>query len=191
MVNVSHIRRLFRVCIPGIKLKSVVYAAVASLCLISAPAQAQELLVARMITEVCLPYATRAQSFEKSIRAARDLEFRRPVRDNEPLEEWASEIELISRDGVWRLHLEEGTLEDGDSPVYAAGCTISSRRASVRDLTDLGRSAFGDPERWSYAANDPRRWDRRLPRPDERRLAVEVKEPAEQLPAMTITGYYF
>ncbi|KQY84791.1 hypothetical protein ASD25_07155 [Brevundimonas sp. Root1423] len=162
----------------------------ASLCLISAPVHAQEILVARMITEVCLPYATRAQSFEKSIRAARALEFRRP-NGSEPLEEWSSEIDLISRDGVWRLHIEEGTLEEGDSSVYAASCSISSRHASVRDLTDLGRRAFGDPERWSYAANDPRRWDRRTPRPDERRLAVEVTEPAEKLPAMTITGYYF
>jgi hypothetical protein len=162
----------------------------ASLCLISAPAHAQELLVARMITEVCLPYATRAQSFEKSIRAARNLEFRRP-NGSEPLEEWSSEIDLISRDGVWRLHIAEGTLEEGESSVYTAGCTISSRHASVRDLTDLGRRAFGDPLRWSAPARDPRRWERRTPRPEERRLAVEVTEPAEQLPAMKITGYYF
>lgn len=145
----------------------------------------------RTLTEVCLPYATRARSFEKSIRAARDLGYRRPIGDNAPLEDWASEIDLISADGNWRIRIEEGTIEQGDSSVYAASCTMSSRHASARELADLGRRAFGDPDRWSSPPDNPRRWERRTPRPDERRLSVEVAEPADQLPTMTITGSYF
>lgn len=172
-------------------MKSVVCAGMASLCLISAPAAAQELLVARMLTQVCLPYATRAQSFEKSIRAARDLEFRRPARSQAPLDDWASEIDLISKDGNWRIRIEEGTVEQGDASVYAASCTISSRHASVRDLADLGRRAFGDSERWSASPDSRLRWERRTPRPEEHRLSVEVAAPADQLPTMMITGYYY
>ncbi len=163
----------------------------ASLCLIGAPAAAQDRLVARMLTEVCLPYATRAQSFEKAIKVARELAFRRPTGDARPLEEWASEIDLISHDGNWRLRIEEGTLDQGDAPVYAASCTIASRHASARELADLGRRAFGDPERWTTSPDRPRRWERRTRRPAEYRLAVEVAEPAQQLPTMTVTGYYF
>lgn len=145
----------------------------------------------RTLTEVCLPYATRGQSFERSIRAARDLGFRRPAGNNEPLDDWASEIELVSADGNWRVRIEEGTVEQGEGEVYAASCTMSSRHASGRELADLGRRAFGDPERWSFPTDNPRRWERRTPRPDERRLTVEVAEPAEQLPTMTITGFYY
>lgn len=147
--------------------------------------------MARMLTQVCLPYATRAQSFEKSIRAARDLDFRRPTGSSAPLDDWASEIDLISDDGNWRLRIEEGSVEQGDSSVYAASCTISSRHASVRELAELGRRAFGDPARWSSASDNPRRWDRRTPRPEEYRLAVEVAEPVQKLPTMTITGFYY
>ncbi|WP_332639629.1 hypothetical protein [Brevundimonas sp.] len=172
-------------------MKFVVCAAAASLCLIGTPAVAQELLVARTLTEVCLPYATRARSFEKSIRAARDLGYRRPIGDNAPLDDWASEVNLISSDGNWRIRIEEGTIERGDSSVYAASCTVSSRHASARELADLGRRAFGDPDRWSFSPDNPRRWERRTPRPDEQSLSVEVAEPADQLPTMTITGSYF
>lgn len=147
--------------------------------------------MARTLTEVCLPYATRAQSFEKSVRAARDLGYRRPVGSNVPLDDWASEIDLVSADGNWRIRIEEGTVEQDEGSVYAASCTMSSRHASARELADLGRRAFGDPERWSFSPDNPRRWERLTPRPDERRLSVEVAEPAEQLPTMTITGSYF
>lgn len=176
---------------PGIALKSVVCAAMASLCLLSTPAVAQERLVARMLTDVCLPYATRARSFEKTIRAARDLQFRRPAGSDTPLDDWASEIDLISDDGNWRLRIEEGSLEEGDGSVYAASCTISSRHASVRDLADLGRRAFRDPARWSTSPDNLLRWDRRTPRPDEYRLSVKVAAPADTLPTMTITGYSY
>lgn len=172
-------------------MKSVVCVAAASLCLIGAPASSQEPLVARTLADICLPYATRGQSFEKSIRAARELGFRRPVGDNAPIDDWASEIDLISRDGNWRIRIEEGTLEEGDGSVYAASCTMSSRHASARELADLGRRAFGDPERWSFSPDNPRRWERRTRRPNERRLSVEVVELADQRPTMKITGYYF
>lgn len=147
--------------------------------------------MARMLTQVCLPYATGRQGFEKSIRAARDLEFRRPSGSNAPLEDWTSEIDLISSDGEWRIRIEEGPVAQSDSQAYAASCTISSRHASVRDLADLGRRAFGDPARWSTSPDNPRRWERRTPRPEEYRLSVEVAEPAEQRPTMTITGVYY
>lgn len=172
-------------------MKSVVYAAVASLCLIGAPAVAQEILVARVLTEVCLPYANRAQSFERSIRAARNLAFRRPVGDTAPLDDWASEIDLISNDGNWRVRIEEGSLEQGDASVYAASCTISSRHASARELADLGRRAFGDPARWLTSPGHPWRWERRTARPEEYGLSVEVAEPEGQRPTMKITGSYY
>lgn len=172
-------------------MKSVAYAVVASLCLIATPALAQDPLAARVLTKVCLPYASRSQSFEKTIRAARELEFRRPAGNNVPLEDWASEIDLVSDDGNWRLRIEEGSPDQGDSTVYTASCTLSSRHASARELTSLGRRAFGDPARWSSSADNPRRWERRTPRPDENRLAVMVTETDDQPPAMTITGFYY
>lgn len=173
-------------------MKFVVCVAAASLCLISVPAVAQDLLVACMLTEVCRPYAARARSFEKAIKAARDLGFRRPVDDIQPLDEGAAEIDLVSDDGNWRLRIEEGTLEQGDARVYAASCAIPSRRASAREPADPGRRAFGDPERWTtWPDHHPRRRERRTRRPAEDRLAVEVAEPAERRPTMTVTGHYF
>lgn len=147
--------------------------------------------MARMLTEVCLPYATRAQSFEKSIRVARDLGFRRPTGSAVPLEDWASEIDLISDDGNWRIRIEEGTVEQGDIQAYSASCTISSRHASARELANLGRRAFGDPAHWTVLPSHPRRWERKTRRPAEYRLAVEVAEPIEQLPTMTVTGFFY
>ncbi len=172
------------------KLKFVVVCGLAaSLCVTGAPAMAQDMLVARALTDVCLPYAGRARSFEKAVQAARNLEFRRPIGDNAPLEEWASEIELVSNDGIWRLKIEEGTREEGDAEVYAVGCTLSSRRASARELSLLARRAFGNPQRWTTVS--PGRWDRLTARPEEQRMVVEVSERADERPAMTITGFYY
>ena len=84
----------------------VIFSLFAGLLFMSAPVSAQEAVPAGLLTEVCLPYANRAQTFERSIRAARDLEFRRPVNDTAPLEEWASEVTMVSRDGVWRVKIE-------------------------------------------------------------------------------------
>ena len=63
----------------------VIFSLFAGLLFMSAPVSAQEAVPAGLLTEVCLPYANRAQTFERSIRAARDLEFRRPVNDTAPL----------------------------------------------------------------------------------------------------------
>lgn len=160
-------------------------------CLVGAPAAAQDALAVRALTNVCLPYASRSQSFEKSIRAARVLEFRRPVDDRAPVDEWASKIDLISNDGNWRIRMEEGSREDGEAPVYAASCSISSRHASARELGELGRRAFNNPAQWTVSADNRWRWERRTRRPQEYRLAVEVTEPAQQLPTMTVTGFYY
>lgn len=167
----------------------VVCGLAASFCVTAAPVGAQEPIIVRALTDVCLPYAARSRSFEKAIQAARDLEFRRPLDDNEPLEEFASEVEMVSSDGIWRLKLEEGTREEGDTAAYAVACSLSSRRASARELAHLARRAFGNPDRWT-TTNDSR-WDRRTRRPEEHRMVVEVTERPEERPAMTITGLYY
>lgn len=144
-----------------------------------------------MLTDICLPYANREQSFEKSIRAARDLEFRRPVADRAPLEEWASEVELVSNDGVWRLRLEEGSVEQDGLPAYALTCSISSRRASGRSLAALGRRAFRNPAYWSASLENGWRWDRRHASRGEYTLVVEVSDRPGAHAAMVVTGAYF
>ena len=99
-------------------MKPVIFCAlVAGLTSVAAPLAAQEAVLGSLLTEVCLPYANRAQTFEKAIRAARDLQFRRPVGDTAPLDEWASEIDLVSQDGIWRVRIEEGTVEYGERSV--------------------------------------------------------------------------
>ena len=172
-------------------MKSVVVCSLASgLLFLAAPVAAQEAVPAGLLTEVCLPYANRAQSFERSIRAARDLEFRRPVNDTAPLDEWASEVTMVSRDGVWRVQIEEGSVEHGERAAYEASCTISSSRASARELADLGRRAFRDRQYWTTPPDNAWRWDRRSAYPDEYGLAVEVNEQPGERPTMTVRGSY-
>lgn len=170
---------------------AVVYGLLAGVFITGGPAAAQIPVPASLLTDVCLPYASRALSFEKSIRAARDLEFRRPVNDRAPLEEWASEVTLVSKDGVWQVRLEEGSVEQDDGSYYTASCTISSRRASARELADLGRRAFRNPIYWTSPENNPWRWDRRSAYPDEYGLAVEVSDQPGERPAMTVRGSYY
>lgn len=173
-------------------MKSVVYCGlVAGLLSISAPLAAQEAVPAGLLTEVCLPYANRAQTFERAIRAARELKFRRPVNDSAPLEEWASEVTLVSSDGVWRVKIEEGSVERDERPAYEASCTIWSSRASARELADLGRRAFRDPRYWTSPPDNARRWDRRSAYPDEYGLAVTVSEQPGERPTMTVRGSYY
>lgn len=169
----------------------VIFSLFAGLLFMSAPVSAQEAVPAGLLTEVCLPYANRAQTFERSIRAARELEFRRPVNDTEPLEEWASEVTMVSRDGAWRVRIEEGSVERNERPAYEASCTISSSRASARELADLGRRAFRDPRYWTTPPDNDRRWDRRSAYPDEYGLAVEVAEQPGERPTMTVRGSYY
>lgn len=160
-------------------------------CLFGTPVAAQNALAIRALVDVCLPYATRSLSFEKSIRAARLLDFRRPADNRPPLDEWASTVDLISNDRNWRIRIEEGSREDGDAPVYAVSCSLSSRHASARELGTLGRRAFNNPAQWTVSPDNRWRWERRTRRPQEYRLAVEVTEPAEQLPTLTVTGFYY
>lgn len=167
-------------------------AAVLLLVPVPAPAGASDdLLTARVLVEVCLPYAQRSRSFERAISAARNLDFRRPVGDQAPLEEWASEVDLVSRDGVWRLRIEEGTVEVGDGEAYANGCSLSSRRASANELGWLGRRAFGDERYWATEGRDGRTWTRRTSRPEEYRLEARVTEETGERPALVVRGLYF
>lgn len=159
--------------------------------LIATSVAAQEAVPAGLLTEVCLPYANRAQSFERSVSAARDLEFRRPVNDSAPLEEWASEVTLVSKDGVWRVQIEEGSVERDERQAYEASCTISSSRASARELADLGRRAFANRSYWTTPPDNAWRWDRRSAFPDEYGLAVEVSEQPGERPTMTVRGSYY
>lgn len=168
-----------------------VYGLTIGLLLTGSPVTAQVAVPSGLLTQVCLPYANRAQSFEKSIRAARELEFRRSVNDTAPLDEWASEITLLSKDGVWRVRIEEGTVEYGEEAVYEVSCTISSSRASARELADLGRRAFNNTTYWTSPPDNPRRWDRRTARPEEYRVAAEVSEESGDRPALRIRGTYY
>ncbi|RZJ28902.1 MAG: hypothetical protein EON85_08010 [Brevundimonas sp.] len=156
------------------------------------PAMAQANLTGRVLAEICLPYANRSLSFERSIRAARDLEFRRPAEQRgQEIEEYASDIDLISRDGAWRIRLEEGSVEYGENEVYAVTCSLSSRRASANELASLGRLAFNDNRYWSTDGDAPRQWERLGRNPEERRLEVQVIEEEGQRPALRIRGLYF
>lgn len=175
-------------------MKSVIVTGLAAALVLTAmpaPAAAQEELLATVLVDICLPYANRAQSFEKSIRIARDLKFRRPRGDQEPLEEFASEIDMISRDGVWRVRIEENTVVEDNRDVYEVKCSISSTRASARELTNFGARAFRDERRWIPAQGNPRRWERRTSRPDEYGLAAEVREHAGGRPTLSIIGSYY
>jgi hypothetical protein len=155
-----------------------VFSLSAGLLFVAFPVAAQEAVPAGLLTEVCLPYA-------------RELQFRRPVNDTAPLDEWASEVTLVSSDGVWRVKIEEGSVERDQRPAYEASCTISSSRASARELADLGRRAFRDPRYWTSPPNNQWRWDRRSAYPDEYCLAVEVTEQPGARPTMTVRGSYY
>ena len=151
-------------------------------------AQAQDPALIHALAQVCLPYAQRSHSFEKAIQVARYAGFRRPVGDTARLEDFASTVEMVSRDGVWRLKLEEGSRDFEGREVYAAECRLSSRRSGIRELSNIARRAFRNPQRWSRP--DERRWDRRTPRPEENKLIVRVIGGEGAPPEMIITGYY-
>jgi hypothetical protein len=158
---------------------------------IPAPSVAQDVLTARVLVDVCLPYAARSQDFEDSIRAARNLNFRRPAGDREPLEEWASEVNLISQDGRWRLRIEEGPMERDGRDAYAATCSISSIHASARELRLLGDRAFSDERYWDVPQKGGGEWNRRTRRPDEYQMEVRVTEESGERPVLAIRGLYF
>ena len=174
--------------------KSVPLAALVAVLAVTsapAPAGAQDLLPGFVVARVCLPYASRAKSFEGAIRAARDLQFRRPVGDNAPLEDWASEVELVSQDGRWRLRIEEGTVAEGDADVYALTCGVSSNKASARELTRVAALVVGDNPNWSQPPAASGRWDRRSSRPEQVAIRIDVTEVPDQPPVLAARGFYY
>lgn len=157
----------------------------------SAPAVANDLFAGFVVARVCLPYATRARTFEGAMRSAREMEFRRPAGDRAPLEEWASEVEMVSKDGRWRLRLEEGMVEEDGVEVYAVTCGVSSHLASSRELGQVARMVVGRNENWAQNPDTPWRWDRRTARPGEYTLRLDVTEVAGERPVLTARGHYY
>lgn len=156
-----------------------------------APAAANDLFAGLVVARVCLPYASRAKTFEGAMRAAREMEFRRPAGDRAPLEEWASAVEMVSKDGRWRLRLEEGTVEDDGAEVYAVSCGISSNLASGRELGQVARLVVGRNENWSQSPATPWRWERRMARPEEAALRLDVTESPGERPVLAARGLYY
>lgn len=177
------------------ELKSVAFPAlavvVAAAASAPAPAAANDLFAGLVVARVCLPYASRTKTFEAAIRAARDMEFRRPAGDRRPLEEWASEVEMVSKDGRWRLRLEEGTVEENGAEAYAVTCGISSNLASSRELGQTARLIVGRNANWTQRTDTPWRWERRTARPEEVALRLDVTETPGERPMLTARGFYF
>lgn len=180
----------------GLVLKSValpVLAAFLASVSVSAPepAAADDLFPGFVVARVCLPYASRAKTFEGAMRAARDMEFRRPAGDRAPLEEWASEVEMVSRDGRWRLRLEEGAIEENGVEAYAVTCGVSSNLASSRELGQVARLLVGRSPNWSHNPQAPWRWERRTARPEEYALRLDVTEVPGERPVLAARGFYY
>lgn len=178
----------------GLVLKSVVFPILAAALAVAsspAPAQSQDIFAGFVMARVCLPYASRARSFESTMRAARDMEFRRPTGDNAPLEDWASEVEMVSKDGRWRLRIEEGGAVEGDVDVYSVSCGISSHNASARELGQVARLVLRGNQQWGQDATQPWRWDRRMSRPEQSALRIDVTEEPGQRPVLAARGSYY
>lgn len=175
-------------------MKSVALTALAAAIAVGsapAPAKAQDIFAGFVVARVCLPYASRATTFEGAIRAAREMEFRRPVGNDERLEDWASEIEMISKDGRWRLRIEEGTVAVGGAEVYQVSCGVSSSHASARELERVARRVLGGNPLWSQPTDQPGRWDRRTARPQEYALSIDVTEAPGDRPVLAARGSYY
>lgn len=175
-------------------MKSVVFPVLAAVLAVTSaplPAAAQENFPGFVVARVCLPYASRAKTFEGALRAARDMEFRRPAGDSAPLEEWASEVELISKDGRWRLRIEEGTVEDNGVETYAVTCGVSSNLVGSRTLAQVARRMVGTSPLWSQQPDTPWRWDRRTTRSAEYSLRIDVTEAPGDRPVLAARGFYY
>ena len=168
-------------------MKAIVSLALAiSVMAAAAPVAAQDVDPGQVLSRVCLPYAMRAATFEKAIRLARDLEFQRPA-GAPALEEWSSDVELVSRDGIWRMKLEEGTITEGDADVYSVSCSLWSSRASATELARLIDRALSSDPRWTQG--DTVRW-RRDRASGESSLLIDIKEPEGRRPILSATGVY-
>lgn len=150
------------------------------------PAAAQDVDPGQILSRVCLPYATRSASFEKAIRLARDLDFNHPA-GAPALEEWSSDVEMVSRDGIWRIKLEEGTVTEGEADVYAVSCSLWSSRASATELSRMIDRALSGDARWMQG--DTVRW-RRDRASGETSLLIDVKEQEGRRPVLSATGVY-
>ena len=120
------------------------------------------------------------------MRHAEDMRFGRPP-ESAPLEDYASEVELVSRDGIWRIRLEEGTVTRGDRDLYALTCSLSSKRASATELEVLIDRALSGNPRWTQGGGGAR-WHR--PYSDGSSMVIDVNEPEGQRPALGVTGLY-
>jgi len=156
-----------------------------------APARAQDIYAGLVVARVCLPYASRAKTFEAAIRAARDMQFRRPTAATAPADEWATEIELVSHDGRWRLRIEEGTVTEGDRDVYAVTCGVSSSQSSARELGQVAELMLKGNPLWSQPEGAPWRWDRRTPAPDQYAIRIDVTGEPGQNPVLAARGSYY
>jgi hypothetical protein len=178
----------------GSVLKSVAIPALAAVLAATsapAPAAAEDLFAGFVVARVCLPYASRAKTLENAMRAARDMEFRRPSGDRAPLEDWASEVEMISKDGRWRLRIEEGTVEEDGVEAYTVTCGVSSNLASSRELARVARRMVGGSPLWAQQPDSPWRWDRRTTRSQEYALRIDVTEAPGQRPVLAARGVYY
>jgi len=178
----------------GLVLKAVTFPILAALVAVTsapAPAAADDIFAGFVVARVCLPYASRAKNFESAMRAARDMEFRRPAGDRTPLEEWASEVEMVSKDGRWRLRIEEGTIEQDGVETYVVACGVSSNLASGRELSRVARRMVGGSPLWTQQPDTPWRWDRLTARSNEYALRIEVTEVPGERPVLAARGLYF
>ena len=175
-------------------LKSVATAGLAAVLMMAsapAPARAQDIFAGFVVARVCLPYASRAKTFEAAIRAARDMEFRRPAGGRAALDEWETAVELVSKDGRWRLRIEEGTVTENGADVYSVTCGVSSNQASGRELGQVARLIVRGNPLWSQPEGSPWRWDRRTPHPDEYAIRIDVTEEPGQRAVLAARGSYF
>ena len=125
------------------------------------------------------------------MRAARDMEFRRPAADRAPLEDWASSVEMISKDGRWRLRIEEGPIEENGVEVYAVTCGVSSNLVGGRSLAQIARRMVGASPLWVQHSGAPWRWERRTTRSTEYSLHIDVTEAPGDRPVLAARGFYY
>ncbi|WP_449500487.1 hypothetical protein [Brevundimonas sp.] len=168
-----------------VKVFVVLGLAALSLCGVST-ARAQDAVATRVLAKVCLPYTTRSTSLEEAVEAARELDFRRPNANARPLDPWASEAEMVSWDGSFRLVLSEGQVDDD----YSLDCVLSSRRASVGAFALTIDELLGNRRGW--APSDPQRrlWKRATQHADDPVISAVAGQGDDGRPALSVNGTY-